>query len=270
MIADFSPPSNGRALVWFRKDLRLKDNPCLAAALKAKKQIIPVFIWNRDEGGQWSPGAASRWWLHHSLKSLKEDIEHLGGKFILQKGKAEEILPLLAEKFDADTLYFGRTYDPAGIATQNLVESSFVKDSITVESFNTSLLQEPWEIKNGSGRPFQVFTPYWRKSRAGIYKETSNYAPSQLSLFNSGADSLTLEQLDLLPNHDWHLKLSEHWEVSEDAAHRLIERTTEEVTRSYATARNIPSKDGTSRLSPYLAGVWSAQTDLSSCLGFGQ
>ena len=50
------------------------------------------------------------------------------------------------------------------------------------------------------------------------YKETSNYAPSQLSLFNSGADSLTLEQLDLLPNHDWHLKLSEHWEVSEDAA----------------------------------------------------
>ena len=253
MIADFSPPSNGRALVWFRKDLRLKDNPCLAAALKAKKQIIPVFIWNRDEGGQWSPGAASRWWLHHSLKSLKEDIEHLGGKFILQKGKAEEILPLLAEKFNADTLYFGRTYDPAGIATQNLVESSFVKDSLTVESFNTSLLQEPWEIKNGSGRPFQVFTPYWRKSRAGIYKETSNYAPSQLSLFNSGADSLTLEQLSLLPNHDWHLKLSEHWEVSEDAAHRLIERTTEEVTRSYATARNIPSKDGTSRLSPYLA-----------------
>ena len=84
-----------------------------------------------------------RWWLHHSLKSLKEDIEHLGGKFILQKGKAEEILPLLAEKFNADTLYFGRTYDPAGIATQNLVESSFVKDSITVESFNTSLLQEP-------------------------------------------------------------------------------------------------------------------------------
>ena len=97
------------------------------------------------------------------------------------------------------------------------------------------------------------FSPVLAEIEGRNYKETSNYAPSQLSLFNSGADSLTLEQLDLLPNHDWHLKLSEHWEVSEDAAHRLIERTTEEVTRSYATARNIPSKDGTSRLSPYLA-----------------
>ena len=77
------------------------------------------------------------------IEKFKREYRTSRRKIYFAKGKAEEILPLLAEKFNADTLYFGRTYDPAGIATQNLVESSFVKDSITVESFNTSLLQNP-------------------------------------------------------------------------------------------------------------------------------
>ena len=253
MIADLSSENKGRALVWFRKDLRLRDNPCLAAALKEKKEIIPVFIWDSEEGGQWSPGAASRWWLHNALESLKADILKNNGNLILQKGKAENILPKLIEATGVDTLYYGRKYDPAGINTQNAVENALAEKPCKIESFNTSLLQEPWEIKNGSGRPFQVFTPYWRKCRSGIYKESLKYSPSQLLYGKSNFESLSVQELELLPEHNWHLKLSSHWEVSEDAAHKLIQRTIDEVTRSYSTARNIPSKDGTSRLSPYLA-----------------
>ncbi len=254
MIADPSfTPTGGRALVWFRKDLRLADNPCLEEALKAKKEIIPVFIWDREEGGEWSPGAASRWWLHHALESLGKNIKQFGGSLILQTGKAEEILPALANRLKIDTLYFGRTYDPFSRATQHAVENAFCKEAIKIESFNASLLQEPWEIKNGSGKPFQVFTPYWRKCRSGIYKETSNYSTKDLCFIKSSAESLPIEKLGLLPDHGWSEKLSNHWEVSENAGHKLIRRTTEEVTRSYATARNIPSRDGTSRLSPYLA-----------------
>lgn len=253
MIADSSPPSKGRALVWFRKDLRLQDNPSLEAALKAGKEIIPVFIWNKEEGAQWSPGAASRWWLHHTLKSLEESIGKLGGSLVLQCGKAEEILPELAKTLNADTLYFGRTYDPAGRATEKSVEEAMAGQPVAIESFNTSLLQEPWEIKNGSGRPFQVFTPYWRNCRAGVYKEPACYSLENLSFYSSSAPSLPLDKLALLPDHDWHMKLDQHWEVSEEAAHRLVQRTAEEITQFYATARNIPSMDGTSRLSPYLA-----------------
>lgn len=253
MIADSSSPSNGRALVWFRKDLRLQDNPALEAALKSGKKIIPVFIWNKEEGGQWSPGAASRWWLHYSLKSLGESIEKWGGSLVVREGKAEEILPDLVKKLDAEALYFGRTYDPAGRSTEQAVEKVLATQKVLIESFNTSLLKEPWEIQNGSGRPFQVFTPYWRKSRDGIYKEPSIYSLNNLSFSQISASSVPLDELALLPSHDWHMKLDQHWEVSEEAAHRLIQRTAEEITQSYATARNIPSVDGTSRLSPYLA-----------------
>ena len=83
MIAENSASSP--VLVWFRKDLRLHDNPALQSALLANRQVVPVFVWDSKEGGQWSPGAASRWWLHQALKSLSQDIEKLGGKLILAK-----------------------------------------------------------------------------------------------------------------------------------------------------------------------------------------
>jgi deoxyribodipyrimidine photo-lyase len=201
MIADpSSTPTGGRALVWFRKDLRLADNPCLEAALRSGKEIIPVFIWNKEEGGAWSPGAAARWWLHQALASLGKDIGDLGGSLIFKKGKAEKILPQLAEDLEVDTLYFGRTYDPAGRATEQEVETAFTDRSVSLESFNTSLLQEPWEVKNGSGRPFQVFTPYWRKSRSGIYREPAKYSLTALSFSNLKSNEMVLRSWNFYPN----------------------------------------------------------------------
>ena len=240
-------------IVWLRKDLRLQDNPSFHAALLGKRKIIPVFIWDPDEGGQWSPGAASRWWLHHALDSLGKDIAKLGGHLLLAKGKACDILPEIARENHATTIFYGRVYDPAGLSTQEKVEESLDHAGIATESFNASLLQEPWETKNGTGKPFQVFTPYWRKSRPIIYREPATYPIQDLEFHNSPTIRDSLDELDLLPHHPWHQKLADHWVVSETAAHEQLERTVNEVTHSYATRRNNPSVDGTSRLSPYLA-----------------
>ncbi len=251
MIAEVS--SSGPVLVWFRKDLRLQDNPSLSAALEEGREIIPLFVWDKNEGGKWSPGSASRWWLHQALKSLNTDIEKLGGKLILAKGKAAELVPEIARAHGAQKVHYARSYDPAGIETQERVEESLDLAGISTSSFNASLLQEPWETKNGSGNPFQVFTPYWRKSRPIIYREPAKYSLSKLSFYKSPTPKHTLDELELLPDHDWYKKLANHWEVSESAAHKQLQRTVDEVTRSYATRRNHPSVDGTSRLSPYLS-----------------
>ena len=102
MIAKNEKDSADKVLVWFRKDLRLRDNPTLEHALASSKQIVPVFIWDEEEGGNWSPGAASRWWLHQSLKSLSASIERLGGRLLFEKGKPADVLPLLAKENGAD------------------------------------------------------------------------------------------------------------------------------------------------------------------------
>ena len=253
MTADKKHIKSRRAIVWFRKDLRLKDNPSLDSAQKAGREIIPVFIWDEGEGGQWSPGAASKWWLHQSLKDLEQSIASLGGKLILRKGKAKEVLPQLAQSVGADIVYCNKVYGLDDQEVQISLETALSKIGVTVKSSNGSLLNEPWDIKNGSGKPYQVFTPYWRAARSGIYKEPLSYKTSELSLQHADAKSDTLRNLRLLPNHPWHEKLHSHWTVSEDEGHKMIRRTVEEVTQFYSNRRNIPAIDGTSRLSPYLA-----------------
>ena len=199
MITTRASQSGKRAIIWFRKDLRLADNPALDAALQANKEIIPVFIWDEEEGGNWSPGAASRWWLHHSLESLSSSITKFGGTLILAQGKAAQVLPEIAQAHQADQVFYGRCYDPAGIATQEAVEEACDLQGINTESFNSSLLQEPWETKNGTGKPFQVFTPYWRKSRAIIYREPASYDPKKLSFVQQTSSPQSLTDLALLP-----------------------------------------------------------------------
>jgi len=75
-------------LVWFRQDLRLGDNPALIAALGRGGPNIPVFIWAPDEEGQWTPGAASRWWLHQSLGHLDASLRRLGSRLIIRRARA--------------------------------------------------------------------------------------------------------------------------------------------------------------------------------------
>ena len=253
MTSNSQKSSTNKTIVWFRKDLRLRDNPTLEFALANKREIIPVFVWDEEEGGHWSPGSASRWWLHQALKSLEGSIEKHGGRFLFAKGKPAEILPEIAKENGASEVLYSRTYDPGGLATQEAVEEALDAIGIRCESFNASLLNEPWEVKNSSGKPFQVFTPYWRNCRNGIYKQPANYPVRSLRFTNQPTPRASLDDLGLLPVHPWHEKLFSHWDVSEMAGQAQVAHTAREIVHSYAHLRNSPGTDGTSRLSPYLA-----------------
>lgn len=253
MTSNSQKGSTNKTIVWFRKDLRLRDNPTLEFALANKKKIIPVFVWDEGEGGHWSPGSASRWWLHQALKSLEDSIEKHGGRFLFAKGKPAEILPEIAKENGASEVLYSRTYDPGGLATQEAVEEALDAVGIRSESFNASLLNEPWEVKNSSGKPFQVFTPYWRNCRNGIYKKPADYPVRSLPFANQLTARASLEELGLLPAHPWCEKLFSHWDVSEVAGQAQVAHTAREIVHSYAHLRNSPGTDGTSRLSPYLA-----------------
>ena len=63
------------AILWFRRDLRLADNPALRAAMAGGRLVVPAFVWAPQEEAEWAPGAASRWWLHQSLEELRGALE---------------------------------------------------------------------------------------------------------------------------------------------------------------------------------------------------
>ena len=67
-------------IYWFRQDLRVQDLPGLLAAAATGKPLVACYILDDDAPGEHRPGGASRWWLHHSLASLQEELRALGGE----------------------------------------------------------------------------------------------------------------------------------------------------------------------------------------------
>ena len=185
-------------LVWFRNDLRLADNPALAAAVKDGRPIIPVFTWAPEEEGDWQPGAASNWWLDSSLRALSQSLEGRGSRLVIRRGPSAAVLPELAEETKASAVFWNRLYRPATIQRDSELKSALRKRGINADSFSGSLLFEPGTIVNNSGRPFAVFTPFWRACLLKAVAAPLPDAPRRLPAPQSWPDSLRVAELQTI------------------------------------------------------------------------
>lgn len=238
-------------LVWFRHDLRLIDNPALTAAA-AQGPVVPVFIQAPAEEGDWPPGAASRWWLHRSLESLAAELERRGSRLILGQGESLAELRRLAALTGAQRVVWNRRYEPAAMARDARVTESLREDGIEVESFNGALLAEPFTVANQSGKPFQVFTPFWKHVTARGDPPVPVPAPERLAAPAQWPESLPLGALGLLPAIHWYESIAAAWQPGERGAHLQLARFLDTALPGYADGRNRPDLAGTSRLSPHL------------------
>lgn len=234
------------SIVWFRQDLRCQDNPALSAACLAHEKIIPLYIKPP------AIGAAQSWWLHHSLLSLANDLKPLGLNLCLRQGSALDELNELIEKHSIDTIYWNRCYEPDSIARDTMIKESLQSRGLTVKSFNSTLLHEPWEVLTQSRTYFKVFTPYWRQCLRQIK------APSPISHIKSTHTSPTfqsdsLTDWNLLPiNPNWAIEFSTIWQPGESGAHAKLEYFISHFLKDYKRNRDEPAKSGTSHLSPHL------------------
>ena len=257
------------ALVWFRQDLRLSDNPALAAALERSSPAIPVYIWAPEEEGAWPPGAASKWWLGRSLAKLGAELEKRGSRLIVRRGPAAEALSRLIKETGATAVFWNRRYEPAAVIRDSDLKSKLRERGLLAESFNGSLLFEPGTIRNQSGQPFRVFTAFWRACLAKSVASPSMDAPKHLPPPEKWPRSLDLAGLGLEPVVDWAAGFHEVWQPGESGARRQLKRFLEEALTGYPANRDRPGVAGTSRLSPHLhfgeispGQVWRAVLEL--------
>jgi len=261
-------------LVWFRQDLRLSDNPALHAAIKTKSPIIPIFIWAPDEEKPWAPGAASCSWLHHSLESLGQSLRKLGSQLILRKGPTLSTIENLIHETGANAVYWNRRYEPLVIERDQKIKTTLREKGIEVQSFNSALLFEPWEIKNSQEKPFQVFTPFSKYCFQRIPLFETHKSPPQLPSLKKRLSSLRVEDLNLKPSLSWDKNFYEIWEPGEKGAEKNLKVFLENSIRTYETERDLPSQTRTSRLSPHLhfgeigpRQVWRASQGLPPSKG---
>jgi len=240
------------SIVWFRQDLRLADNPALRAAVDAGGALLPVFIHAPEEEAPWQPGAASCWWLHYSLQSIDGRLREMGSRLIIRRGPALESLRELVRESGATAVFWNRRYEPAIMARDKIVKESLLGDGLRVESFNGALMNEPWQIKNQSGRPFQVFTPFWRNCLANIESVKLSAETKSLPAPARWPKSLAVQELKLEPAIDWAGGIRQAWQPGEKGAQANLRRFLKESFEDYSNGRNQPDLVGTSRLSPHL------------------
>lgn len=239
-------------LVWLRIDLRLADNPALHAAVKAGGAVVPVFIWSPEEESPWSPGGASNWWLHQSLVALESQLRAVGSRLVVRRGAALVELRQLANETGAKRVFWNRRYEPACIASDKSVKEALRADGIEAESFNAALLHEPWTIQNQSGKPFQVFTPFWRHCLAKPDPSEPLPAPKQIASPSRWPQSLALAELRLEPRIQWAEGFRAAWQPGEAGAREALKKFLSGTFDDYSEQRNRPDVIGTSRLSPHL------------------
>jgi len=235
------------ALLWFRRDLRLDDNPALAAALAGSDRLLPLYIYEPE-----APGGASRWWLEASLTALDAELHRRGSRLFVAYGASEPVLRALFTATGARRLLWNHRYEPAAAARDAALRERLEASGITVERYGAALLGEPWEGRKEDGTPYRVFTPYWRaRQRAGfdlrLWQAPAQLPPPPL------VDSADVSAFGVARPPAWAAALLRHWQPGAEGARQRLESFAAGPLADYATGRDTPAAPATTRISPHLA-----------------
>ncbi|WP_425862231.1 cryptochrome/photolyase family protein [Arthrobacter sp. TWP1-1] len=240
------------SIIWFRDDLRVADNPALLAAA-ADGAVVALYVLDEQSQGIRPLGGAARWWLHHALEDLRSDLQELGIPLILRRGPGAQAAEELITALGADAIYWNRRYGGPEREVDAAVKSRALENAVHAESFQASLLHEPWTVTTGAGNPYQVFTPFWRSVSAHDFRAPMERPAAGRGFTGKLPDGDILERWALLPvEPDWAGGLRESWRPTAAAGHELLADFLEGPVGEYSEERDRPDRSGTSRLSPYL------------------
>jgi deoxyribodipyrimidine photo-lyase len=245
-------------LLWFRRDLRLGDHPALLAAedtAGTDGDVLPVFVLDPR---LWEPaGAPRRQFLRDCLAALQESLD---GALVLRSGDPAAVLPALVREVGADSVHVSADAGPYGRRRDVAVEEA-LRDVPLVRT-GSPYAVTPGRVTKQDGKPFRVFSPFARAWRTHGWREPAPRPAGVRWLRDVPSDDLPPDQgLDgvRLPP------------AGEAAAKAAWERFRDDLLPGYPETRNLPSTDGTSRLSAYLKyGCLHPRTLLADLAGDGE
>ncbi|XXG44697.1 hypothetical protein AAC387_Pa01g4428 [Persea americana] len=246
--------STSKTIVWFRRDLRIEDNPALAAAAR-DGCVLPVYIWCPKEEGQFYPGRVSRWWLKQSLAQLDQTLRSLGSGLVLIK--AETTLAALLRcigAIGATRLVFNHLYDPVSLVRDHNIKQQLVENGICVSSFNGDLLYEPWDVYDEKGRAFTNFDAYWDKCMSMTIEPACLLPPWRLVPPAETVESCSIEELGLENEMEKssNALLGKGWSPGWSNADKVLSEFVAHHLLNYSKNRLKVEGTATSLLSPYL------------------
>ena len=251
-------------VLWFRQDFRLENNPAYYEISNSKEKFIAIYAFDQKKFNERS---AQRWWLYKTLQNIEKKLSDKGVIFKIFACDITEAIQHVIKDKSIETIYWNELNEPSEIKKDLILENYLNQNSIKYKKFKGNLLQDPFIVKKKDGTPFQVFTPYWKNAEEQ-YLRNNNYVNKVSNFKNTPLKNNNNEILDkfIKPKKNWYVKFEKYWKVGEENAKILLKDFISKKISNYATNRDIPSSDGTSKLSPYLAfGEISVQTLFDEC-----
>lgn len=238
-------------ILWFRRDLRLADNLSVDFAVESGGPIIPLYILDEREQYCWDTGGASRWWLHHSLLSLDQNLQELGGHLTFRRGTTVDELDRLIDETNARCISWSEVAGPEAARLDREIMERF-ELRLDIRRFQNHLLHDAGSVRTEAGGSYKVFTPFWKACLQLADPGTPLQAPGHMNFGNAALRSERIVDWHLTPTSpDWAAGLRESWLPGERGASARMQDLIEKVD-VYSEARDRPAADATSRLSPYL------------------
>ena len=256
-------------IFWIREDFRVENNPALSFATQNHDNVIALYIYNNNDFDE--KREAQKWWVFKSLETLKKDLSDYQINLEIVKGDELEVFSKFNKK-DKLSVYWNKIYEPDVIARGKKIRDLFIKNEINYKYFKGNILNEFQEITKNDGTPFKVFTPFWRNAEQ-VYL---NKPPSKNYIVKKKTKKISyfkkcIEPKDILPKKNWYKKFDKYWKVSENDSKKILKNLIENKIKDYGTSRDIPSIEGTSKLSPYIkhgqihvGSIWKKCSEIKS------
>lgn len=245
----------GPTILWFRDDLRTADNPALRAAAKRGEPVVCLYLNDTESPGIRQRGGASRWWLHHSLSSLEHELRELGLSLILRSGSAAHVIPHLVSTLHAGAVFWNRRYGLAERCLDATIKTALIQRGVDARSFNAQLLYEPWALQTAQGKPYQVFTPFWKASQL-LPQPRHPFPPPDKNRLHplSSVTSEDLSEWKLTPKRpDWAVGFLKNARPGAQHAAVRLKIFSRKQLAQYGSGRDFPAENATSGLSAHLA-----------------
>ncbi len=256
-------------IFWIREDFRIENNPALSFATQNHDNVIALYIYDNNDFD--NKREAQKWWVYKSLETLKKELSDYKINLEIVKGDELKIFSKFNKK-DKLSVYWNKIYEPDVIAKGKKIRDLFIKNEINYKYFKGNILNEFQEITKNDGTPFKVFTPFWRNAEQ-VYL---NQPPSKNYIVKKKIKKITIfkkciEPIDILPKKNWYKKFEKYWKVSENDSKKILKNLIENKIKDYGTSRDIPSIEGTSKLSPYIkhgqihvGSIWKKCSEIKS------
>jgi deoxyribodipyrimidine photo-lyase len=225
------------ALLWFRRDLRLRDHPALVAAAESD-EVLACFVL--DPRLEKSSGQRRLQYLGDSLRRLRDDLD---GRLLITRGQPHTQIPRIAKEIGASSVHISEDFAPFGKRRDERVRAAL--DSVPLVATGSPYLVSPGRVTKPDGSPYKVFTPFLRQWRKTGWREPAKSNTNTARWLDPA--QLRVKQCEI-PDPGVALEVP----AGAAAARKQWKSFVDNGLQSYAKDRNRPDLTGTSRMSAHL------------------